>query len=122
GAVLDVVVDVRDGSPTFGRVAWARLDDRSRRAVFVPEGLGHGFLALTNDAVVTYLCSTGYAPGREHGVDPMSVGVDWGALAGHAAGEAAAEEEPADSGVGRPAGTAVQGPADVSTDGGRAGA
>lgn len=89
GAVVDVVVDVREGSPTFGAADWALLDDRSRRSVFVPEGLGHGFLALSDDAAVTYLCSTAYAPGREHGVDPFSVGVDWQALAREAAGERA---------------------------------
>ncbi|QDQ96467.1 dTDP-4-dehydrorhamnose 3,5-epimerase family protein [Tomitella fengzijianii] len=78
GAVLDVVVDVRTGSPTFGVADAVRLDDVDRRAVFVSEGLGHGFVALTDDATVMYQCSTGYAPGREHGVHPLSVGVDWG--------------------------------------------
>lgn len=78
GAVLDVVVDVREGSPTFGAVDAVRLDDADRRAVFVSEGLGHGFLALTDDATVTYQCSTGYNPAGEHGVHPLSVGVDWG--------------------------------------------
>lgn len=77
GAVLDVIVDIRVGSPTFGAVDAVRLDDDERRAVFVSEGLGHGFMALTDDATVMYLCSTGYAPEREHGVDPTSVGVDW---------------------------------------------
>lgn len=78
GAVLDVVVDVRVGSPTFGAVDTVRLDDEDRRAVFVSEGLGHGFVALTDDATVIYQCSTPYAPGREHGVHPLSVGVEWG--------------------------------------------
>ena len=45
--------------------------DADRRAVYVSEGLGHAFMALTDDAVVTYLCSTGYAPEREHGVNPL---------------------------------------------------
>ncbi|WP_182359050.1 dTDP-4-dehydrorhamnose 3,5-epimerase family protein [Tomitella gaofuii] len=79
GAIMDVVVDVRAGSPTFGVVDAVRLDDAERRAVFVSEGLGHGFVALTDDATVMYQCSTGYAPGREHGVHPLSVDVDWGA-------------------------------------------
>ncbi|WP_200172117.1 dTDP-4-dehydrorhamnose 3,5-epimerase family protein [Tomitella cavernea] len=78
GAIMDVVVDVRAGSPTFGVVDAVRLDDAERRAVFVSEGLGHGFVALTDDATVMYQCSTGYAPGREHGVHPLSVDVDWG--------------------------------------------
>lgn len=71
GAVLDVVVDIRVGSPTFARVDTVRLDDVDRRAVYLSEGLGHAFMALTDDAVVTYLCSTGYAPDREHGVNPL---------------------------------------------------
>ncbi|MEV6332310.1 dTDP-4-dehydrorhamnose 3,5-epimerase [Streptomyces sp. NPDC051909] len=79
GAVLDIVVDVRVGSPTFGRWEAVRLDDRERRAVYLSEGLGHGFCALTDDATVTYLCSQGYAPQREHGVHPLDprIGIEW---------------------------------------------
>ncbi|MFF8602602.1 dTDP-4-dehydrorhamnose 3,5-epimerase [Streptomyces sp. NPDC015232] len=79
GAVLDVVVDVRVGSPTFGSWEAVRLDDRERRAVYLSEGLGHGFCALTDDATVTYLCSEGYAPEREHGVHPLDpeIGIAW---------------------------------------------
>ncbi|HEX7104567.1 MAG TPA: dTDP-4-dehydrorhamnose 3,5-epimerase [Acidothermaceae bacterium] len=75
GAVLDVIVDIRAGSPTFGAVDTVRLDDVDRRAVYLSEGLGHAFMALTDDAVVTYLCSTGYAPDREHGVNPLDAGL-----------------------------------------------
>ena len=71
GAVLDVVVDIRVGSPAFGTWDAVRLDEVDRRAVYLAEGLGHAFLALTDDATVTYLCSTGYAPGREHGINPL---------------------------------------------------
>ncbi len=79
GAVLDVVVDVRTGSPTFGAWDAIVLDDVDRRAVFLTEGLGHAFVSLADGSTVTYLCSTPYAPGREHGVDPLdpAVGVDW---------------------------------------------
>ncbi|MFF7236100.1 dTDP-4-dehydrorhamnose 3,5-epimerase [Streptomyces collinus] len=79
GAVLDVVVDVRVGSPTFGRWEAVRLDDDTRHAVFLAEGLGHAFMALTDDATVVYLCSAGYAPGREHGVHPLdpALGIAW---------------------------------------------
>lgn len=79
GAVLDVMVDVRVGSPTFGQWESVRLDDESRRAVFLAEGIGHAFMALTDDATVLYLCSTGYSPGREHGVDPLDpeLGITW---------------------------------------------
>lgn len=79
GAVVDVVVDLRLGSPTFGRWEAVRLDDVDRRAVYLAEGLGHGFAALTDDATLTYLCSETYAPGRERAVDPLDpdLGIDW---------------------------------------------
>ena len=81
GAVLDVVVDVRAGSPTFGAHEAVRLDDVTRRAVYLSEGLGHAFAALTDDATVVYLCSTTYNPAAEHGVHPLdpALGVDWAA-------------------------------------------
>jgi dTDP-4-dehydrorhamnose 3,5-epimerase len=79
GAVLDVVVDLRVGSPSYARWAAVPLDDETRRAVFVAEGLGHAFMALSDEATVLYLCSTPYAPGREHGVHPLDpdIGIDW---------------------------------------------
>jgi dTDP-4-dehydrorhamnose 3,5-epimerase len=79
GQVLDVVVDLRTGSPTFGRWAMTRLDETNRHAVYVAEGLGHAFLALSDEAVVIYLCSEPYAPGREHGIDPLDpgLGITW---------------------------------------------
>ncbi|MCZ9337371.1 dTDP-4-dehydrorhamnose 3,5-epimerase, partial [Streptomyces sp. TRM76130] len=54
GAVLDVVVDLRTGSPGFGRWEAVRLDDDTRHAVFLAEGLGHAFMALSDDATVVY--------------------------------------------------------------------
>lgn len=80
GAVLDYVVDIRLGSPTFGRYAAVRLDEQERRAVYISEGLGHAFVALTDDASVTYLCSTPYDPKAEHTVNPLdpAIGIDWG--------------------------------------------
>ncbi|WP_308198623.1 dTDP-4-dehydrorhamnose 3,5-epimerase [Actinomadura litoris] len=79
GAVLDVVVDIRVGSPTFGRWEAVRLDDETRRCLYIGEGIGHGFMALTDDATVVYLCSEPYAPGREHGVHPLDpeIGIEW---------------------------------------------
>lgn len=70
GSVLDVVVDLRVGSPTFGAWDAVLLDADDRRAVFLSEGLGHGFMALADGSTVIYLCSSGYAPQREHGIDP----------------------------------------------------
>jgi dTDP-4-dehydrorhamnose 3,5-epimerase len=79
GAVLDVVVDIRVGSPSYGRWDAVRLDDVDRRAVYLAEGLGHAFMALTDDTAVAYLCSEGYAPAREHGVHPLDpeIGIGW---------------------------------------------
>ncbi|ROT33601.1 dTDP-4-dehydrorhamnose 3,5-epimerase family protein [Micromonospora sp. HM5-17] len=65
GAVLDVVVDLRIGSPTFGRHEVVRLDSVDHRAVYLSEGLGHAFVALEEESVVTYYCSARYAPARE---------------------------------------------------------
>jgi len=79
GRVLDVLVDLRIGSPTFGTWEGVVLDDVDHRAVYLPEGLGHGFCALSDSATVTYLCSEPYAPEREHAVnafDPQ-LGIDW---------------------------------------------
>ncbi len=79
GAILDVVVDIRIGSPTYGQWDSAVLDDQNRKAIYLAEGLGHGFMALTDDTDVVYLCSAPYAPGREHGIDPMdpALGIEW---------------------------------------------
>lgn len=70
GAILDVVVDLRVGSPTYRRWESVRLDETNPSSVYVAEGLGHGFLALT-DATVIYLCSTPFAPERDHGISPF---------------------------------------------------
>ena len=79
GALLDVVVDIRVGSPTFGVWDAVRLDAEGLRAVYLSEGLGHAFLALSDDTVATYLCSTAYNPGAEHGVNPLdpALGLPW---------------------------------------------
>lgn len=76
GAVLDVVVDIRVGSPTFGAVDSVLLDTVDRRAVYLAEGLGHAFCALEDDSSVTYLCSTPYNPGAEHEVHPLDPALD----------------------------------------------
>lgn len=71
GAVLDYVIDLRVGSPTFGQWDSVLLDDIDRRSVYLAEGLGHAFVSLTDDAVVTYLVSDTFNPGREHGINPL---------------------------------------------------
>jgi len=79
GAVLDVVIDIRVGSPTFGQWDSVLIDDQNHKAVYIAEGLGHAFMALTDDATFIYLCSAGYAPTREHGVHPLDpeLGIEW---------------------------------------------
>jgi dTDP-4-dehydrorhamnose 3,5-epimerase len=79
GAVFDVAVDVRVGSPTFGRWDSVLLDDRDHRSIYLSEGLAHGFLALQDDSTVSYLCSAGYSPDREHTIRPTdpAIGIDW---------------------------------------------
>jgi dTDP-4-dehydrorhamnose 3,5-epimerase len=79
GAGLDVIVDIRVGSPTFGKWEAVPLDGTGRRAVFISEGLGHAFMALSDQATLLYLCSTPFAPGREHGVNPLdpALGIGW---------------------------------------------
>jgi dTDP-4-dehydrorhamnose 3,5-epimerase len=79
GALLDVVVDIRVGSPTFGAWDAVLLDDVDRRGVFVSEGLGHGFMALEDDTMISYLCTAPYTPAREHGVHPLdpAIGIEW---------------------------------------------
>jgi dTDP-4-dehydrorhamnose 3,5-epimerase len=79
GSVFDVVVDVRVGSPTFGRWDSVMLDDRDHRSVYLSEGLAHGFLALQDNSMVMYLCSAEYNPQREHTIaatDP-ALAIDW---------------------------------------------
>lgn len=79
GAVFDVVVDIRVGSPTYGRWDSVLLDDVDRRSTYISEGLAHGFLSLQDHSTVMYLCSTPYAPTREFAIsarDP-EIGIDW---------------------------------------------
>jgi dTDP-4-dehydrorhamnose 3,5-epimerase len=71
GAILDVVVDIRVGSPTFGQWDAIELNATSRKALYISEGLGHAFCALSDDATVGYLCSEPYSPTREHGIHPL---------------------------------------------------
>jgi dTDP-4-dehydrorhamnose 3,5-epimerase len=71
GAVLDYVVDIRVGSPTFGKWDSVRLDDVDRKAIYLGEGLGHAFVALTDDATVSYLVTDTFNAEREHGINPL---------------------------------------------------
>jgi dTDP-4-dehydrorhamnose 3,5-epimerase len=79
GALLDVVVDVRVGSPTFGQWEAVRLDDVGRRAVFLEFGLGHAFMALTDDTAAVYLCTRMYDLAADHEVSALDpqIGITW---------------------------------------------
>lgn len=79
GSAFDVVVDIRVGSPTFGRWDSVLLDATSRKSVYISAGLAHGFLTLEDDTTVMYLCSAPYAPQREHTICPTDprIGIDW---------------------------------------------
>lgn len=79
GSVLDVVVDLRVGSPTFGAWDSVLLGGPEKRAIYIGEGLGHAFLSLEEGSAVLYLCSTSWSAGREHEVNPLdpAIGIDW---------------------------------------------
>ncbi|WP_042506803.1 dTDP-4-dehydrorhamnose 3,5-epimerase family protein [Tropheryma whipplei] len=71
GAVLDFVFDLRLGSPSFGVWDAVLLDSVGCRAVYIPEGVGHAFIALSKTATVNYLCSATYDPEREKSINPL---------------------------------------------------
>ncbi|MDX3194523.1 dTDP-4-dehydrorhamnose 3,5-epimerase [Streptomyces sp. MN03-5084-2B] len=76
GSLLDVVVDIRVGSPTFGQWDAVELNSREFRAMYLAEGLGHGFVALEDDTVMAYFCSEPYNPAAEHGITPLDPALD----------------------------------------------
>lgn len=80
GAVLDVCVDVREDSPTFGQHYTVRLDDREHLVLYVPAGMAHGFVALEDGTVFNYKCSSYYHPPAECIIrwDDSELGIDWG--------------------------------------------
>jgi len=79
GAAFDVAVDLRVGSATYGQWDAVLIDDRERRATYLPAGFGHAFLALEDNTVVNYLCSAVHAPTRDHAIHPLdlAIAVDW---------------------------------------------
>lgn len=79
GKVLDVIIDVRKGSPTFGKHFKVELSEDNRKAIYVPKGFAHGILALSDDAVLVYHVSQFYTPGKEKGIrwnDPF-FNIEW---------------------------------------------
>ncbi|MFI9051384.1 dTDP-4-dehydrorhamnose 3,5-epimerase family protein [Streptomyces sp. NPDC053427] len=79
GAVMDVVVDLRTGSPTFKRWEAVRLDGSNPSALYLSEGLGHAFMALEDHTTVLYLCSARYVPELEFAIHPLDpeLGIPW---------------------------------------------
>ncbi|MDR0824532.1 MAG: dTDP-4-dehydrorhamnose 3,5-epimerase [Prevotella sp.] len=80
GSVLDVAVDLRKSSPTFGQYIAVELSEENKRQFFIPRGFAHGFLVLSEEAVFTYKVDNIYAPAHEASLiwnDP-TVGIDWG--------------------------------------------
>ncbi|MEU0916556.1 dTDP-4-dehydrorhamnose 3,5-epimerase family protein [Streptomyces cyaneofuscatus] len=80
GALRDFVVDLRIGSPTFGHSTSNVLDQDSGRSVYVPEGVGHGFLTLTDNACICYVLSSTYIPGTQIDINPLDpdLALPWG--------------------------------------------
>lgn len=79
GAVLDVAVDIRRGSPTFGRHVAVELTEENHRQFFVPRGFAHGFAVLSDTAVFQYKCDNYYHPEADGGISiqDLSLGIDW---------------------------------------------
>ena len=80
GRVLDVAVDIRKGSPTFGQHVSCELSGENHRQFFIPKGFAHGFSVLSQEAVFQYKCDNLYAPAEEGAIawDDPSLGIDWG--------------------------------------------
>ena len=79
GKVLDVAVDLRQSSPTFGKYGSVELSEENKRQFFIPRGFAHGFLVLSEEAIFTYKVDNGYAPQAEASIrfNDETVGIDW---------------------------------------------
>lgn len=79
GAVLDVAVDIRKGSPTYGQHVAIELSEENRLQFYIPQGFAHGFSVLTETAVFQYKCDNFYAPQADDGISILdqSLGIDW---------------------------------------------
>ena len=79
GSVLDIALDIRIGSPTFGKYASFMLDDKDHQRLYIPKGFAHGFCVLSQEAIFQYMCTEVYHPEDEYGVlwnDP-EISINW---------------------------------------------
>jgi dTDP-4-dehydrorhamnose 3,5-epimerase len=79
GIILDVVLDLRQGSPTFGKIFQIELDSETKAQLFIPRGFAHGFSVISDIAVIQYKCDNIYSPQNERGisVEDAELGIDW---------------------------------------------
>ena len=79
GAVIDIALDIRRGSPTFGRHVAVELSGKNKRQLFVPRGFAHGFAVISEAAIFAYKCDNKYMPSHERGIafDDPALGIDW---------------------------------------------
>ena len=86
GKVLDVAVDIRAGSPTYGKYVAVELSEENHRQLFIPKGFAHGFSVLSDEAVFQYKCDNFYHPEADGGISILddSIGIDWQIPAGAA--------------------------------------
>ncbi|MBN2768500.1 MAG: dTDP-4-dehydrorhamnose 3,5-epimerase [Campylobacterales bacterium] len=79
GSVLDVAVDIRVGSPTFGKYVAIELNEENKRQLLIPRGFAHGYMVLSDEAVFTYKVDSYYSPKCDRGIafDDANIGIDW---------------------------------------------
>ena len=79
GSILDVAVDIRLGSPTFGKFVMAELSSKNKKIFYIPEGFAHGYLVTSDESVVLYKCTNFYNPNDEYGIkwDDNEIGINW---------------------------------------------
>ena len=79
GTILDVAVDIRDGSPTFGKYEMVELSAENKKMLYIPEGFAHGYLVTSSDSIVLYKCTNFYDSNDEYGIkwNDKTIGIDW---------------------------------------------
>jgi dTDP-4-dehydrorhamnose 3,5-epimerase/CDP-3, 6-dideoxy-D-glycero-D-glycero-4-hexulose-5-epimerase len=78
GSIRDVVLDLRKESKTYGKTFQATLSENNKHIIYIPKGCAHGFLSLEDNTTTVYMQSGGYSKEHDSGVNPLSIGVDWG--------------------------------------------